>query len=107
MFERIRKIFSGTPAQHSDAIHQEIEPITGLHRASANVKIMWTPTTTTGMKSQHITVSAGDRIFIDKDIAVDDYAFSFAANKGAHLTISIRPYNGAKFGPPTEIDVIV
>lgn len=103
MFKRLRHIFN--PTTNNIPIP---EPITGLVRVKSNVKVMWTPSKSPNIVSQHIkVVGVTGKVFIEKDIDAKDYAFSFAATTGSKLIISITPFNGVKYGQPLRLEIVV
>lgn len=85
------------------------EPISMLERVSANVKVMWKPSPSKNIVSQHIKVvgKVSGKIFIEKDIDPYDYAFSFSANKGATLIVTITAFDGKQYTDPVSLELIV
>ena len=109
----MRRLFKQIfPRRTSEPVLVEIgkpEPISMLERVFNNVKIMWKPSVSKNIVSQHIKIigKVTGKIFIEKDIDPYDYAFSFAANKGAALIIEITAYNGEKYSEPVSLELTV
>lgn len=105
---RLFKQIFNKPQQQNIVEVGKPEPISMLERVSANVKVMWKPSTTKDLISQHIKIigKVTGKVFIEKDLDPYDYAFSFSASKGAALVITITAYNG-RYSDPVTIELTV